>query len=90
MAELLQHQSSASHSAEIAALSESERLLIICLREIARSEVEATRGMSERDRERHVSEAIFDLIQSLGSVSEAFAAETERYLRQAIRAACAH
>ena len=72
------------------ALSDSERLLLTCLQQIARSEAEATRGMGERDTELHVNEAIFELIQSLGAVSESFADETERYLRQAIKQARSH
>ena len=77
-------------SAGVAALSDSERLLITCLRRIARSAAEATRGMSERDTDRHIAEVIFDLIQSLGSVSGSFSRETERYLQQAIRRERSH
>lgn len=74
----------ANASAGIAALSDSERLLVACVRKIARNVAESTRGMSERDAERQATSTIFDLIQSLGHVSGAFAEETERYLRQAI------
>ena len=80
----------ASARAGFAALSESERLLITSLRAIARQLAEATFGMSERETEGFLEEAIFELIQSLGQVSEAFAAETAQYLRQAIRRARTH
>ena len=76
--------------AGFAALSESERLLITSLRAVARQLAEATFGMSEREAERYIEEAIFELIQSLGQVSEAFAAETAQYLRQATRRARTH
>ena len=76
--------------AGLMALSDSERLLIASLRAIALGLAQATCGMSERDTERHVDEAIFELIQSLGETSEPFAAETERYLRVAVQRARAH
>jgi hypothetical protein len=68
----------------LAELSETERLLISCLRTIAAGLAADTFGMPQRQTDRHIDEAIFDLIQSLGAVSQGFAAETERYLREAV------
>ena len=74
----------ASDSNALGALSDSERLLVACLQALARNVAERTHCMSERDSGRHVDEALFELRQSLGPVSDYFAAETERYLRQII------
>ena len=46
--------------------------------------------MSDSTAELLISEAIFELIQSLGGTSEEFAAETDRYLRDAVRRARLH
>lgn len=77
-------------STALAGLSDSERLLVCCLRTIAHGVAEGTQGMGARDASRHVDAALFELRQSLGPVSESFAAETECYLRNAIAQARGH
>lgn len=86
----MQHHPTAAPSrvrTALAELSETERLIISCLRTIAAGLAAATYGMPQRLTERYVDEAVFDFIQSLGSVSEGFAAETERFLREAVASA---
>lgn len=79
--------STISAAPAIDALSESERLLIASLRVIAIGLAEATHGMSKRRAEQHVDGALFELVQSLGHVSESFATETSRFLKDAVQQA---
>ena len=68
-----------------AALSENERLLVACVRRLARAIADGARGPSSAEADQFVAREVFDIIDALGGVSDAFATETARYLTDAVR-----
>lgn len=72
------------------ALSDNERLVVGCLRVLARRVADRARDLDDIAARELVDREVRDVIDSLGACADNFAQETERYLRQAIRAACAH
>ena len=68
-----------------ATLSENERLLVACVRRLARAIADGARGLAAADADQYIALEVFDVIESLGGVSDAFAIETARYLTDAVR-----
>ncbi len=66
-------------------ITENERLLIVCVRRLARTIADGARGLQPADADQYVALEVFDIIESLGGVSDAFAIETARYLTDAVR-----
>jgi hypothetical protein len=66
-------------------LSENERLLVACVRRLARAIADGARGLTPADAEQYIALEVFDIIESLGGLSDAFAIETARYLTDAVR-----
>ena len=72
------------------ALSDNERLVVGCMRVIARNIAEKAQGLDAAAAEAAIERQVEDVLDTLGAVSDAFAQETARYLRQAIRRARPH
>lgn len=68
-----------------ATLSENERLLVACVRRLAHAIADGARGLAPADADQYIALEVFDIIESLGGVSDAFAIETARYLTDAVR-----
>lgn len=80
----------AEHSPAWVALSDNERLVVGCMRLIARNIAEKAQGLDTATAEAAIERQVEDVLDTLGAVSDAFAQETARYLRQAIRRARSH
>ncbi len=81
---------SAGQSPAWVALSDNERLVVGCMRLIARNIAEKTHGLDAIAAEAAIERQVEDVLDTLGAVSDAFAQETARYLRLAIRRARSH
>lgn len=66
-------------------LSENERLLVVCVRRLARAIADGAHDLAPADADQFVALEVFEIIESLGGVSDAFAIETARYLTDAVR-----
>lgn len=65
-------------------LSDVDRLMLLCMRELAQKIADETRGLPLHAAQAFTSRRVTEIVGALDEVSEAFALETARYLTETV------